>query len=75
MFDKYQKITYNNKKKGVEFMKRNEYKVWLANMWNEDLLQEVVAIFYDLDKAKEFVEYQATLGRTYVIKHNGKKID
>ena len=75
MFDKYQKITYNSKKKGVEYMKRNEYKVWLANMWDEDLLQEVVAIFFDLEKAIEFVEYQATLGRSYVIKHNGKKID
>ena len=52
-----------------------QYKVWLANMWNEDLLQEIVAIFFDLEKAIEFVEYQATLGRSYVIKHNGKKID
>ena len=56
-------------------MKCKEYKVYLANMWNEDLLQEIVAIFFDLEKAIEFVEYQATLGQTYVIKHNGKKID
>ena len=57
-------------------MKCNEYKVWLANMWNEDLLQEIVGIFFDLEKAIEFVECQATLGgQTYVIKHNGKKID
>jgi hypothetical protein len=56
-------------------MNRNEYKVWKANMWNEELLQEIVAIFYDLEKAVEFVESQATLGQTYVIKHNGKKID
>ena len=56
-------------------MKRNEYKVWLANMWNGDLLQEVVAIFFDLEKAIEFVEYQLTLGRSCVIKQGGKKID
>jgi len=56
-------------------MKRNKYKVWLANMWDENLLQEIVAIFFDLEKAKEFVECQATRGQTYVIKHNGKKID
>ena len=56
-------------------MKCNEYKVWLANMWDENLLQEVVAVFYDLEKAIEFVEFQATLGQTYVIKHNGKKIN
>lgn len=59
----------------VEIMKCNEYKVWLANMWDEDLFQEIVAIFFDLDKAIEFVEHQGTLGRSYVITHNGKKID
>ena len=52
-----------------------QYKVWLANMWDEDLLQEIVAIFFDLEKAMEFVEYQLTLGRSCVIKHNGEKID
>ena len=52
-----------------------QYKVWLANMWNEDLLQEIVAIFFDLEKAIEFVEYQLTLGRSCVIKQDGKKID
>jgi hypothetical protein len=56
-------------------MKCKEYKVWSANMWDEDLLQEIVAIFYDLEKAIEFVESQATLGQTYVITQNGKKID
>ena len=56
-------------------MKCNKYKVWLANMWDEDLLQEIVAIFFDLEKAIEFAEYQATLGRSYVITHNGKRID
>ena len=56
-------------------MKCKVYKVWKANVWNEDLLQEIVAIFYDLERAVEFVEYQATLGQTYVIKYNGKKID
>ena len=56
-------------------MKRNKYKVWEANMWDENLLQEIVAIFFDLEKAIEFVEYQATLGQTYIVKHNGKKID
>jgi len=56
-------------------MKRNEYKVWLANMWDEDLLQEIVAIFFNLEKAIEFVGCQATFGQTYVITHNGKKIN
>ena len=56
-------------------MKCKEYKVWKANMWNENLLQEIVAIFYDLEKAIEFVKCQASLGRSYVIKHNGEKID
>ena len=56
-------------------MKCNKYKVWSANMWDEDLLQEIVAIFFDLEKAIEFVKCQATGVQTYVIKHNGKKID
>jgi len=32
-------------------MKRNEYKVWKANMWDEDLLQEIVAIFFWLGES------------------------
>lgn len=52
-----------------------QYKVYLANMWDEDLLQEIVAIFFDLDKAIEFVDSQMDFGFTYIIKHNGKKID
>jgi hypothetical protein len=56
-------------------MKCNKYKVWSANMWDENLLQEIVAIFFDLEKAVEFVECQASVGQTYVITQNGKKID
>lgn len=57
-------------------MKCNEYKVWATNRFSaDDMLVELVAIFFDLDKAIEFVNSQMDFGFTYIIKHNGKKID
>jgi hypothetical protein len=44
-------------------------------MWDENLLQEIVAIFFDLEKAIEFIECQASVGQTYVIYYNGRKIN
>ncbi len=53
-----------------------EYKVWETNKFStDDLLVGLVAIFFDLEKAKEFVESQIDFGRSYIIKQNGKKID
>ena len=52
-----------------------EYKLWKCNMWNDDLLSELVGVFYDLELAKDFVEYQAPLGNSYAILCDGERID
>lgn len=52
-----------------------EYKVWKTNRFNDEILTELVAIFYDLKKAKDFVEYQSTISESHAIMENGKRID
>mgnify|MGYP000884401627 CR=1 FL=1 len=52
-----------------------EYKVWKANKFNDDILTDLVAIFYDLEIAVDYVKYQATISEHYVIIQNGTKVD
>jgi hypothetical protein len=49
-----------------------EYKIWETKL---GVLVGLVAIFFDLEKAKEFVYDRATVGESYIIKQNGKEID
>lgn len=44
-----------------------KYKIWRTNRFNENLLSEFVAECDDLDVAKGIVDYQATLGNTFVV--------
>jgi hypothetical protein len=41
-----------------------KYKIWKINRFNETILSELVAEFDDLELAKDFVDYQATLGNS-----------
>ena len=50
-----------------------EYKVWKTNRFNDEILTELVAIFYDLKKAKDFVEYQSTIAKSAIME-NGKEL-
>lgn len=52
-----------------------KYKIWRTNRFNETILSELVAEFNDLELAKDFVEYQATMGESYAILKDGVKID
>lgn len=53
-----------------------DYIVWSTNRFNDDLLQEIVAKFSDLNLAKDFVEYQATLGNSFaVVGKDGKRVE
>lgn len=52
-----------------------DYVIWSTNRFNDDLLQEVVATFRDLELAKGFVEYQATLGNSFAITKDGKRVE
>lgn len=51
------------------------YKVWKTNRFNEDILVEIVAYFYDFKQAKDFVYNQAKNCESHVITLNGKIID
>lgn len=52
-----------------------EYKIFRINKFNDELLQDIVAIFYDEELAKDFIEYQFTLGNNFAIFHNGERIE
>lgn len=52
-----------------------EYVIWRTNRFNDDLLQDIVAKFADLELAKDFVNYQATLSERFVITKDGKKVE
>lgn len=55
-------------------MKDIKYDVWKCNKFNDDILSDFVAVFYNLELAKSFVDYQMTLGENYVVLKNGVRI-
>lgn len=44
-----------------------KYKIWRTNRFNESILSE----FDDLELAKDFVDYEATLGNSFAVLENG----
>lgn len=52
-----------------------DYVIWETNRFNDELLQGIVAKFSDLELAKDFVEYQATLGNSFAIIKDGKRVE
>ena len=50
-----------------------EYAVWETNLFNEEILTKHVANFICFEYAKDFVEYQSTLGNSFVILKDGKR--
>lgn len=55
-------------------MNKEKWEIWRTNKFNNDILTEHVATFYDLELAKNFVDYQATLSEDFAITHNGERI-
>lgn len=51
-----------------------KYKIWRTNRFDGEILSELVAEFDDLELAKDFVDYQATLGNSYVIVQDGVRL-
>lgn len=51
-----------------------KYKIWRTNRFNEMILSDLVAEFDDLELAKDFVDYQATLGESYAILQDGVRL-
>lgn len=51
-----------------------KYKIWRTNRFDATILSELVAEFDDLELAKDFVEYQATMGESYAILEDGVRL-
>lgn len=53
-----------------------KYYIWKTNKFDDDILSECVATFHNLDFAKDFVAYQATLGESFaIIDPEGERIE
>lgn len=52
-----------------------KYVIWRTNRFDDDILQDIVAKFADLELAKDFVNYQATLAESFVITKDGKRVE
>lgn len=52
-----------------------KYLIWKTNKFDDNILTECVATFYNFDSAKDFVDYQATLGEGFAITINGKRVE
>ena len=55
--------------------RESAYKVWKTNRFNENILVEIVAYFYDFKQAKDFVYEQSKNCENHVITLRGKIID
>lgn len=51
-----------------------KYKIWRTNRFNGEILSELVAEFDDLELAKDFVDYQASIGNSYAILIDGVRL-
>lgn len=51
-----------------------KYKIWSTNRFNDTILSELVAEFDDIELAKDFVDYQASLGNSYAILQDGVRL-
>jgi len=52
-----------------------EYKIYKTNRFNDEILQDIVAIFYSKELAEDFVSYEITLGNNYAIIKDGERIE
>ena len=51
-----------------------KYKIWSTNRFDNMILSELVAEFDDIELAKNFVDYQASLGNSYAILQDGVRL-
>lgn len=53
----------------------DEYKIYRVNKFNDEIIQDIVAIFYDKELAIDFMEYQFSLCNRFALFYNGERID
>ena len=51
-----------------------KYKIWRTNRFDAEILSELVAEFADFELAKDFVDYQASIGNSYAILKDGVRL-
>lgn len=52
-----------------------KYEIWKTNIFNDDILTDCVGVMYDLELAKDFVDYQATVAcERYAVTQNGEVV-
>ena len=51
-----------------------EYKIYPKSGFGYIDFEKLTAIFYDLELAKDFVDYQTTLGKDYSIFCSGEEV-
>lgn len=51
-----------------------KYTIWKTNLFNDDILTDYIGVMNDLKLAKDFVDYQATIGEGFAITKDGKVI-
>lgn len=51
-----------------------EYEIWKTNKFN-DSPTECVGIMYDAALAEDFINYQASLGESFVVMRDGIRVD
>lgn len=51
-----------------------KYKIWRTNRFDVTILSELVAEFDDFELAKDFVDYQASIGQSYAILKDGVRL-
>ena len=55
-------------------MAEQKFAVWSTNVFDNEILSDLIAHFYDLEAAKDYVDYQLSIGNTFVILQNNKRI-
>ena len=53
--------------------KEQKFAVWRTGLFSDEP-NELIAHFYDLEAAKDFTDYQATIGNGFVVLQDNKKI-
>lgn len=51
-----------------------KYTIWKTNIFNEEILTDYIGVMNDLKLAKDFVDYQATMGESFAITKDGEVI-
>lgn len=51
-----------------------KYTIWKTNIFNAEILTDYIGVMNDLKLAKDFVDYQATMGESFAITKDGEVI-